>query len=73
MATRADHSNRRRRCVGFVPALNGSSARKNISSRENSMAIGILLILLGIDMFCALLFTLAVYALPIFIGLSAGL
>ena len=37
------------------------------------MAIGILLTLLGIAMLCGLLFTLAVYALPVFIGLSAGL
>ena len=35
--------------------------------------IGIILSVFGIGFFCWLLFTLAVYALPFFAGLSAGL
>ena len=35
--------------------------------------VGIILSVFGIGFFCWLLFTLAVYALPFFAGLSAGL
>lgn len=37
------------------------------------MFFGAFLSLLGIGFFCWLLFTLAVYALPFFVGLSAGI
>ena len=37
------------------------------------MAIGIVLSVFGLGFFCWLLFTLAVYALPFFAGLTAGL
>ena len=37
------------------------------------MAIGIVLSVFGLGFFCWLLFALAVYALPFFVGLSAGL
>ena len=37
------------------------------------MAIGVVLSVFGLGFFCWLLFTLAVYALPFFVGLSAGL
>jgi hypothetical protein len=37
------------------------------------MAIGIVLSVFGLGFFCWLLFTLAVYALPFFAGLSVGL
>ena len=35
-------------------------------------AIGLILSLFGIGLFCWLIFTLAVYALPFFLGLTAG-
>ena len=37
------------------------------------LAIGLVLSILGIGLFCWLIFTLAVYALPFFIGLTAGM
>ena len=37
------------------------------------LIIGIILSVFGIGFFCWLLFTLAVYALPFFAGLTAGL
>src|SRR5260221_12932109 len=36
------------------------------------IAIGIVLNLVGLGIFCWLLFTLAVYALPFFVGVTAG-
>ena len=36
-------------------------------------AVGIVLSIVGLGFFCRLLFTLAIYALPTFAGLSAGL
>ena len=37
------------------------------------LAVGIVLSIVGLGFFCWLLFTLAIYALPTFAGLSAGL
>jgi hypothetical protein len=37
------------------------------------LAVGIVLSIVGLSFFCWLLFTLAIYALPTFVGLSAGL
>ena len=37
------------------------------------LVIGLILNLLGIGLFCWLIFTLAVYALPFFVGLTAGM
>ena len=37
------------------------------------LVIGLILSMFGIGLFCWLIFTLAVYALPFFIGLTAGL
>ena len=37
------------------------------------LAVGILLSIVGLGFFCWLLFTLAIYALPTFAGLTAGL
>ena len=37
------------------------------------LAVGIVLSIVGLGFFCRLLFTLAIYALPTFAGLSAGL
>jgi hypothetical protein len=37
------------------------------------LVIGLILNLLGIGLFCRLIFTFAVYALPLFIGLTAGM
>ena len=37
------------------------------------LAIGIILNLAGLGIFCWLLFSAAVYALPVFIGISVGL
>lgn len=35
--------------------------------------LGIVLSVIGLGFFCGLLFTLAIYALPVFVGLTAGL
>lgn len=37
------------------------------------LALGIVLNIIGLGFFCWVLFTLAIYALPFFIGMSAGL
>jgi hypothetical protein len=37
------------------------------------LVIGLVLNVFGIGLFCWLIFTLAVYALPFFIGLTAGM
>jgi hypothetical protein len=37
------------------------------------LVIGLILNVFGIGLFCWLIFTLAVYALPLFVGLSAGM
>jgi hypothetical protein len=37
------------------------------------LALGLILSFLGIGLFCWLIFTLAVYALPFFVGLTAGM
>jgi hypothetical protein len=37
------------------------------------LALGIVLNILGLGFFCWVLFTLAVYALPLFVGMTAGL
>lgn len=37
------------------------------------LVIGLILNLFGIGLFCWLIFTLAIYALPFFVGLSAGM
>lgn len=37
------------------------------------LAIGIVLNIIGLGFFCWVLFTLAIYALPVFVGMSAGL
>ena len=37
------------------------------------LALGLLLNIVGIGLFCWLIFTLAVYALPFFVGLTAGM
>lgn len=37
------------------------------------LVVGLILNLFGIGLFCWLIFTLAIYALPFFVGLSAGI
>ena len=37
------------------------------------LVIGLILSMFGIGLFCGLIFTLAVYALPFLIGLTAGM
>lgn len=37
------------------------------------LALGIVLNIIGLGFFCWVLFTLAIYALPFFIGMTAGL
>ncbi len=37
------------------------------------LAVGLILSVFGIGLFCWLIFTLAVYALPFFVGLTAGM
>ena len=44
-----------------------------MSRRSTTMLIGLVLGFLGLGFLCWLLFTLAVYALPFFAGMTAGL
>ena len=48
-------------------------ASNSVAELATMLAIGIVLSLFGIGSLCWLVFTLAVYALPFFAGMSAGL
>src|SRR5882672_3881691 len=52
--------------------VEGATVRP-LSRRSTMLAIGIVLSVFGLGLFCWLLFTLAIYALPFLAGLTAGL
>lgn len=53
--------------------VEGATVRLYLTETTTMIFIGILLSLATIGVFCWLLFTLAVFALPLFAGVTAGL
>src|ERR1700694_1507578 len=68
---------RRRATLAIFGMRRGGGGRRNRSTfvtEVSTMVIGgLVLSIVGLGFFCWLLFTLAVYALPFFAGLTAGL
>jgi hypothetical protein len=56
-----------------VVVVEGATVRPFVTEISTMLVIGLILSIAGIGFFCRLLFTLAVYALPFFAGLTAGL
>ncbi|MGH7184773.1 MAG: hypothetical protein ACREIB_00635, partial [Pseudomonadota bacterium] len=56
-----------------VVVVGGATVRPFITEVSTMIIVGIILSVFGIGFFCWLLFTLAVYALPFFAGMIAGL
>jgi hypothetical protein len=59
------------RCAAVV--VEGATVRFFVTEVSTMVIIGLVLSVVGLGFFCWLLFILAVYALPSFAGLSAGL
>jgi high-affinity Fe2+/Pb2+ permease len=53
--------------------VEGATVRPFVTETSTMLVIGLVLSVAGIGFLCWLLFTLAVYALPFFAGLTAGL
>jgi len=56
-----------------VVVVEGATVTSFVTEVSTMHVIGIILSMFGIGLFCWLIFTLAVYALPFFIGLTAGM
>jgi hypothetical protein len=56
-----------------VVVVEGATVRPFVTETSTMLVIGLVLSAAGVGFFCWLLFTLAVYALPFFAGLTAGL
>jgi hypothetical protein len=56
-----------------VAVVEGATVRPFVTETSTMLVIGLVLSVAGIGFFCWLLFTLAVYALPLFAALTAGL
>jgi hypothetical protein len=56
-----------------VVVVEGATVRPFVTETSTMLVIGLVLSSAGVGFFCWLLFTLAVYALPFFAGLTAGL
>ena len=56
-----------------VAVVEGVPVRLIVTEVSTMLVIGIILSVFGIGFFCWLLFMLAVYALPFFVGMTAGL
>jgi hypothetical protein len=56
-----------------VVVVEGATVTALVAEAATMLVIGLILNLFGIGLFCWLIFTLAVYALPFFVGLSAGM
>jgi hypothetical protein len=52
--------------------VEGATITSSVTEGSTMLVIGLFLSMFGIGLFCWLIFTLAVYALPFFIGLTAG-
>jgi hypothetical protein len=53
--------------------VEGATVTSVVTEATTMLVIGLILSMFGIGLFCWLLFTLAVYALPFFAGVTAGL
>ena len=53
--------------------VEGATVTTFVAEATTMLVIGLILSVFGIGLFCWLIFTLAVYALPFFVGLTAGM
>jgi hypothetical protein len=53
--------------------VEGATVATFVTEATTMLVIGLILSVFGIGLFCWLIFTLAVYALPFFVGLTAGM
>jgi hypothetical protein len=53
--------------------VDGATVTSFVTEASTMLVIGLILSMFGIGLFCWLIFTLAAYALPFFIGLTAGM
>ena len=53
--------------------VEGATVTSFVAGGSTMLVIGVILSMFGIGLFCWLIFALAVYALPFFIGLTAGM
>ena len=56
-----------------VVVVEGATVTSFVTEASAMLVIGLILSMFGIGLFCWLIFTLAVYALPFFVGLTAGM
>ena len=56
-----------------VVVVEGATVTSFVTETATMLIIGFILSMFGIGLFCWLIFTLAVYALPFFVGLTAGM
>jgi hypothetical protein len=56
-----------------VVVVEGATVTSFVTEATTMLVIGLILSLFGIGLFCWLIFTLAVYALPFFVGLTLGM
>jgi hypothetical protein len=56
-----------------VVVVEGATVRPFVAENTTMIVIGLILSVFGVGFLCWLLFTLAVYALPFFVGMTAGL
>jgi len=56
-----------------VVVVEGATVTPFVTEASTMLVIGLILSVFGIGLFCWLIFTLAVYALPFFVGLTAGM
>jgi hypothetical protein len=56
-----------------VVVVEGATVTSFVTEATTMLVIGLILSMFGIGLFCWLIFTLAVYALPFFVGLTAGI
>jgi hypothetical protein len=52
--------------------VEGATVASLVAETAAMLVIGLILSMFGVGLFCWLIFTLAVYALPFFVGLTAG-
>jgi len=69
----ADFAESRYTITCAVEVVEGATVTSIVTEATTMLVIGLILGIFGIGFFCWLLFTLAVYALPFFAGLMAGL
>jgi hypothetical protein len=53
--------------------VEGATVTSFVTEVTTMLVIGLILSMFGIGLFCWLIFTLAIYALPFFVGLTAGM